>query len=242
VAVHTDEPGTQDMRLTLSFQVSAPVMVRPNGRIIIATVEGRPVDRWLRLTADGIPRLEITGIQNPASALIEITSGHVGEGARPAGLSNAAPGDVWVRLHVGADATATHADGVLALTTNHPERPRIEVPIQVRIRPLISPRPATVVLGDGSSPRQPRSVVVRLGHNEGKPFTIKGIHSSMPDLVAAEQLSSGAQVSHLVRIALKGGENATLPAKEATATVRVLTDEPARPEVVIAVQVRPAGS
>ncbi len=237
VSVHTDEPGSAEIRLSFSYRVSAPVVVRPQGRIIISGIEGRPLDRWLRLTGDAETPLEITRIDNPAPQLLEITSGRVGEGERPEGLSNVRPGDVWVRLHVGSGTSASELDGVVTLATNHPERPLIKVPFQVRIRPLISAAPATVELRAGSDPRQPHSVVVRLGHNGGKPFQIKGIQSSLPDVIEATQLSSGSQVSHLVRIALVAADPSIVPPPGLSATVSVSTDEPARPEITIAVEV-----
>ncbi len=237
VTVHTDEPGSEDLRLSFSYQVSAPVVVRPNGRVIVAGVEGRQIDRWLRLTGDADTPLELTRIDNPAPTLLQITSGRVGEGDRPEGLSNVAPGDVWVRLHVAPEVTASEFDGVVKLATNHPERPLIQVPVQVRIRPLISAAPKTVDLSTGSDPRQPHSMVVRLGHNGGKPFRITGMLSSVPELVGATQVSSGSQVSHLIRIALVASDMSKVPSSGVSATVRVATDEPARPEVVIPVEV-----
>jgi histidinol dehydrogenase len=36
VSVHTDEPGSQDLRLSFSYKVSAPVVVRPHGQVIVA--------------------------------------------------------------------------------------------------------------------------------------------------------------------------------------------------------------
>ncbi len=240
VTVHTDEPGSEDIRLSFSYQVLAPVLVRPQGRLIMAGIEGRPLDRWLRLTGHGETPLEVTRIDNPAPKRLLITSGRVGEGERPQGLSDVRPGDIWIHLQVRSEATASDFSGILKLATNNPERPLIEVPVQVRIRPLISASPTTVELTVGDDRHEPKSIVVRLGHNGGKPFRITGIQSSEPDLITVTQLSTGSQVSHLVRLTLVAAATSKVPPAGVTATVRVATDEPVRPEVTIPVEVHAA--
>lgn len=237
VRVFTDEPGVREISLRFSVRVVAPVIVVPAGLIVVTGIEGRAIERVVMLRrGDGAP-LTIRRLENPLDEVLVATTGRVGvagDASPPALPGHARPGDTWLRLAVAGESGTFDREGAVVLETDHPERPRIEIAVRVRTLPVIEVSPPVARVS--TAPEPGSAVVVRLGHNGGRPFRILAVDSSSPELVTARAVGlERASVIQHVRVeavATAGG------AHQGTITVR--TDDPGQPEVVFGVEVVPA--
>ena len=85
------------------------------------------------------------------------------------------------------------AAGTLALLTDHPHYPRIEIPVSVEIRADIVAVPAEIVWKPGASGQPPvQYLIVRTTQN--KDFKVTGIDVSVPDLPTAIQSAKSSWV------------------------------------------------
>ncbi len=83
VSVTTDAPGSEHIKLLVSFEVVAAIRITPNPSIYIATTEGRPSrSRVLLRRLDSQP-LEITKIDGVLPKLFEVHVDPVEPGESP---------------------------------------------------------------------------------------------------------------------------------------------------------------
>ncbi len=238
IRVVTDAPGASELLLKFTLKVSAPIVVIPTGRIIVAGIEGRPVHRLLLMRRnDGLP-LELGEIDNGLSGMLEVSFGRVGTGhAAPPVPASALPGDVWLQLAVPEGSAAVDREGVVTVATNHVDRAQVEIPVLVRTMPLIAVTPETVRLQVGADPGS-SAAVVRLAHNGGRPFRVLAVESWRPDLVTARAVGVDApSIFHHVRVEAVDGASTAAGGVGGAITVR--TDDPARPTVTFRVEVVP---
>jgi hypothetical protein len=254
VVVQTDAPGAEQLRLVVSFNVVTPIVVSPSHRVYLNTVEGQTrTERVLLHRADGEP-LQVT-LEEPAlgggleARVQPFEAGAAGSDSGPAGVA----GDQWLEVTIGDGAQPMNHSGVIALATNQPELPRLEIPLIVRIRPLIDVRPSLVQLWlpDGGPDRT--TALVRLSHVGRQQFEITAVEVADPSTITAQVVSGGPQQLHSLRVAL--ADDVSLDVEVLRTSLRVLTSEAAKPELLVPVEVharnralrptsasRPAGS
>lgn len=227
VSVRTDSPELPSLTLRFSVKVEAPIVFKPNNRLVVSTVEGEEGRRRVLLHRIDGGELEILSADTGDPSLDAVAS-PVDEKERRNDFE-ALPGDVWLDLVVPADAPLGSKTGKLRLTTNHPAARSFDVPYAMRVRPLIESRPVGARLwpspsgsGDGYS------AFLTLNRNGGGSFAISDARSSHPEIFSAAVVSTEAGQRQILRVDLSeelspGGVTGTLEG-----WIEITTDIPER--------------
>jgi hypothetical protein len=237
IAVDTDDPDNQVIRLTMTFSVSSPIVVLPQLRVYLDTVAGAAeLERVLLHRTDGKPlQVSARTVDLPAGVHVDVVPVREKETA-PEG-PEAVPGDVWLQTRVEADTSPGLYRGSLAVHTDHPDLPELELPTSVRVRPLIEARPDVVQLWVSPDEGRSRSALLRVQHNGSGTFSITGIEVGDPELIKVTRMDDGSSRLHNVRVDLVGAvEPADLDAAS-TIPVVIHTDDPEASTVRVAVRV-----
>lgn len=236
ISVETDAAGAEHLRLRVTFSVVTPIEATPAHRVYVNTLEGAAkTQRVLLHRADGEP-LELTMEKATINdgVTIEILPG-APDGNPEAGLPAAQAGDQWLVVTVDGTSGALDHSGAVVLATNDPKAPRLEIPLIVRVRPLIDVRPSPVRLWPPDGGPDGTSALVRLGHGGRVKFEINSLEVDNPELVSAELVSQGAQQIHSIRVALKDG--VTVEGQKLQTSVRIATSDRAKPVVKLPVEI-----
>jgi hypothetical protein len=237
ISVQTDAPGAENLRLVVNFNVVTPIVATPAHRVYINTLEGNPkTHRVLLHRADG-ESLELA-LEKPVGrdgVQVELVSAE--PGVADAGMPPAQSGDQWLVVTADGISGGSDYNDVIVLTTNDPKAPRLELPLVVRVRPLIDVRPNPVRLWPPDGGPDGSSALVRLGHGGRLKFEIRGVEVADPSLISAEVVSQGAQQIHSLRVALKDG--VAVDGKKLQTSVRISTSDRAKPVVELPVDIFP---
>jgi hypothetical protein len=236
IAVRTDAKGLLNLNLRFSVEVRAPIVFKPNNRLVISTVEGQETrKRVLLRRADG-EALEVLSADTGDLTLVAVTEPVVKK--ERTNDYEAAPGDVWLELVLPADSPTGSRTGKLRLSTNDPIAKSFEVPFAVRVRPLIDFRPDGVRLwptpsrsGDGYS------AFVNLNRNGEGNFTITGIDVSHPEIFLAAVVSSEPAGRQTVRVELAEGLGPEAINGTIDGWIVISTDDPIRSKLEVPVVV-----
>jgi hypothetical protein len=237
ISVQTDAPGAENLRLVVNFNVVTPIVATPAHRVYINTLEGNPkTHRVLLHRADG-ESLELA-LEKPVGrdgVQVELVAAE--PGVADAGMPPAQSGDQWLVVTADGISGGSDYNDVIVLTTNDPKAPRLELPLVVRVRPLIDVRPNPVRLWPPDGGPDGSSALVRLGHGGRLKFEIRGVEVADPSLISAEVVSQGAQQIHSLRVALKDG--VAVDGKKLQTSVRISTSDRAKPVVELPVDIFP---
>jgi len=236
IAVRTDAKSVLNLNLRFSVEVRAPIVFKPNSRLVISTVEGEEArKRVLLRRADG-EALQILSADAGDPTLSVITEPVVKK--ERTNDYEAAPGDVWLELVLPADSPTGSRTGKLRLSTNDPIASSFEVPFAMRVRTLIEYRPDGVRLwptpsrsGDGYS------AFVNLNRNGEGSFTITGIDVSHPDVFSAAVVSSEPARRQTVRVELAEGLGPEAINGTIEGWIEINTDDPVRKKLEVPVVV-----
>ncbi len=234
IAVLTDDADNKNLRLRFSVDVRAPIVFKPNSRLVVSTVEGKETSKRVLLRrADG-ETLEILSTETDDQRLLVAIEPVVKK--ERTNEHEAAPGDVWLELALPADAPIGSRAGKLRLATNDPVAKSFEVPVAVRVRPLIAHRPDGVRLwptpsrsGDGYS-----GFVNLTRAGEGS-FTITGIDVSHPEVFSAAAISAEPAGRQTVRVELAAGLGPEAITSTIEGWIEIRTDDPVRTKVEVPV-------
>jgi hypothetical protein len=144
-------------------------------------------------------------------------------------------GDVIVEASLDKVKGAFQKSVSLRLTTNHPEEPEIEIPVTLRVRPLIEARPAQVRLTVDPNAPAALGTMFRLTHNGGDNFEIKSVEVSQPDYLVVTQVTTGALRSHNIKVDFKEGLE-KLPST-LNGVIKIKTSDPMAGEIDVPVNV-----
>lgn len=209
ITVQTDDPQTPVLRLSLAYTAVNPILGTPSLRLYLNTVEGESDSVRVRLhREDGQPleaRIVDLNVGDGVSVAVDPVADGKATGASPIETS----GDLWVVAETVAGSGALNQNGAVVLATNHPEVPKLEIPVYVRVRPLIEVRPNPVKLWPASGGPHGTSAHIRLSHSARKPFTVTGVDVSDPNLISARTTSQPDRSIQAVEIALADGVELT---------------------------------
>ena len=232
--MQTDAPGAENLRLTVSFNAITPIDAVPANRVYLNGIEGSSiVERVLLRRADGQPlEARLVGTTLEQGVRVDLAPAQGTEEA--VGRLTPQPGDQWLVATMESAAAGSH-DGLITIATNDPRAPTLELPLMVRIRPMIEARPSPVRLWPADGGPSGASMLVRLSHSGRSAFEVTGIEVADPKLVGAKLESSGSQQIHSIRVTLAEGVAVT----EGTlrTTVRIATSDPTRPLLELPVEV-----
>jgi hypothetical protein len=233
ISVTTDAPSAKTLQLKMSFEVVAPIVVRPSNRIVVNQVEGekRPVTALLH-RGDGEP-LEVQRVEVGNPSIIQVTS----RPARAGQPHGAADGDVWIEVSVPPGAETGNRVERLKVHTNHPDMPVLELRASVRVRGLIEPIPAQVHLWLVEGRAAGRSSLVQLRHNRGEAFEIKSIEVTHPELFSAAPLTTDAQSLHRLKLELASTVDAASLQSPVRGAINLEITDPDRPKVEVPVMI-----
>ena len=202
VAVSTDSPSARQLTLRLSLDVVAPIIMLPRPSLmLVAPVGTQTSDRLLLRRSDGKP-LEVNKIDISIPDTFTLETIEVKDEAEEYKRIKAQPGDLWLQ------ATALPQDGNTSrsvqavLHTNHPEQPKLQVPLILRVREAIEALPTTVQIRVRDGKALGRQVNATIRSNTRERFEITGIEVSHPDVFTAAALTKGEQTAHTLRIQL----------------------------------------
>lgn len=205
ISVLTDASGAQNLRLEIAMNVVTPVQVLPSNRVYLQTVAGGVGEQRVILRrSDGLPLL----VEDPVSrvgAWVDFEIETVTSAKKLDNGLEALPGDVVLVAELRSEAEAVNRSGSVQLRTNDPNAPVVEIPVTLRVRPLIEPRPQQVQILLSTIQTEGRSTVVRVTHNGGVAFRITEVSSSQPEAFTAGPATDGERTTHNVWIRFADG-------------------------------------
>jgi hypothetical protein len=225
----------------VSFTAVTPIEAMPAFRLYFNGVEGSTIsERVLLHRADGQP-LDARLVGTTLERGITVELAPVQGGEEPVGRLTPQPGDQWLVATLESAAAGNH-DGMITLATNDPRASKLELPLIVRVRPVIEMRPSPVRLWPADGGPSGTSMLVRLSHSQRSAFEVTGIEVADPKLVSAKLDSSGSQQIHSLRVTL--AEGVTVAEGTLRTTVRIATSDSTRPllELPVEVSVRHQGA
>ena len=239
IAVRTDAEGAVNLNLRFSVEVRAPIVFKPNNRLVISAVEGQETrKRVLLRRADG-EKLEILSAETGDPTLLAVATPVVKK--ERTNDYEAAPGDVWLELVLPADSPTGSRTGRLRLSTNDPVAPSFEVPFAMRVKPLIEYRPDGVRLWPTPSRSgEGYSGFVNLSRNGEGYFTVTGVDVSHPEVFSAAVVSSEAAQRQTVRVELAHDLGPEAISGTIEGWIEISTDDAVRPELAVPVIVAPS--
>ncbi len=199
IVVALDDPDTKSLNLTLSFTVEAMIEIRPRPQIYVNAVAGSAAEgRILLHRTDGEP-LEITEIRFDKEGISLAALPHDPKAAAQPGFKPQ-EGDIWLTASVGADAAPGQFTGNAWLTTNHPKMKEMEIPVTVRLRPVMEVRPERLQLWIQEGAGAQQGTLFRMVHNREEGFEVVGIDVEDEGLVVATLLDKGESRAHSIRV------------------------------------------
>jgi hypothetical protein len=165
-SVSSNDPNQRNARIYLSINVRPHIIVEPAPRILLTGVVGEDLRRVVLIRSADDQPLEITGVETNLGSVIDYTLNRKEDGRR-------------YELEVAVKSTGTQvSSGFLELSTNHPVKKALKLPVLVRVNPELEVRPAAITFRKrsiaGSKERQFKRVLTVV-NNRGKPFQVRGL-------------------------------------------------------------------
>lgn len=166
--VKSNDTRHQSLNLSLSADIRSYIVVEPALRAVLQGVVGDEIRQvlWIR-AGDGYP-IEIREVSTNMSQWLDykLLPKEGGHGY-----------DLEVRSKVKTQASA---GGYLRLVTNHPRKPELTVPVQLRVRPEFETLPPEIAFGRVSVPEAPSSAArvmksVTLVDNRGRVIRVRDL-------------------------------------------------------------------
>lgn len=163
--VRSNDPRQQSLNLSLSADIRTYIVIEPAPRAVLQGVVGDDIRQVLQLRAgDGYP-LEIRE-----------TSTNIGQWLDYRLVSKGGNHQYDLELRSKAQTQAS-AGGYIRLVTNHPKRPEVTIPVQLRVRPELEVLPPEITFGRVTVPASGEKVmrVVTLVDNRGKIIRVRDL-------------------------------------------------------------------
>lgn len=200
ITVFTDDPASSPLRLEVRMDVELPIEILPSPRLYLqALVTGGEPQQLLLRRTDGRP-LQLSDPVSRVGAWVDFRIETVDHERRlPNGL-DARPGDALITATVREGTEAISRSGTLQLRTNHDRMPVLEIPVTLRVRPMVELQPSEVRLVDGSTRPGTSSTLVRVTHNSGARFRVRSVDVADTGVVEAGVATEGARSTHTIWI------------------------------------------
>jgi len=165
-SVYSNDPNQQNAKIYLSIDVRPYIIVEPAARILLSGIVGEDLRRVVHIRSADDQPLEITGVETNLGSVIDYTLNRKEDGRR-------------YELEVAVKSTGTQVSrGFLELSTNHPVKKELKLPVLVRVNPELEVRPAVITFRErsraGSKGKQFKRVLTVV-NNRGKPFQVRGL-------------------------------------------------------------------
>jgi hypothetical protein len=229
VAVTTDFPQMRQMTLRLTLESVAAITITPRPSLMVmATVGSDASERLLLHRGDGQPLLVDKIEVNPPDIFTVSLIPAEGKN-KEYGRLVGQPGDLWLTASVLPQQNVGSKNANAVLHTNHPDQPKLTVPLTARVRELIEVMPTTaqIRLRDGKALGRYTSATLR--SNTRQAFEVTSIEVAHPEVYTATCLTKGARTSHTIRIQLAAELDESTLNLPYHGKVKIGTSEPGKP-------------
>lgn len=237
ISVATDAPNAKSLRLSFKFAVETVISMTPRPQIFTNAIVGDQASgRILMHRTDG-KKLEILAVRYESSDIEVVALPFDPKAENPAGFKPV-DGDVWLVAKANESIGPGNHSLKVWLTTNHPKLTEVEVPVTMRIRPLISAHPEQVRLWFQGEGLGVRGTLFRVNHNGGADFEVKSVKAEDETLVTVSLVDEGLARMHSIRVeASTNLKGADLGKQGRTTEVVIKTSDPKQPEIRVPVLV-----
>jgi hypothetical protein len=209
IAVTTNDPVQPNASLTIAFDVKMPVAQYPPGTIALPTTIGDKATATVHFRRDDGQPLEVglaDGASLPAGVAARFERVEAADPSAPGIPGGSKPGDVKAILSFGPADAATQQNASLALKTNHPARPAINLPLWIRVAAPLEPYPPTVsILIQGGAAAAYGRVDLRAAGAQQFEVTGLAVEGDLPG-ATVRSLNSGLAGVHPLEIAVRGND------------------------------------
>jgi hypothetical protein len=163
--VKSNDPHQQRLSLSLSADIRTYIVVEPAPRAVLQGVVGDNIRQVLQIRAgDGYP-LQIRETSTNLSQWLDYKV-----------VSKGGNHQYDLELQSKAQSQAS-AGGYIRLVTNHPKKPEVTIPVQVRVRPELEVLPPEITFGRVTGPPSGGKMmrVATLVDNRGKSVRVRGL-------------------------------------------------------------------
>lgn len=237
ISVATDAPNAKSLRLSFKFTVETIISMSPRPQIFTNAIVGEQASGRILMHRNDGKKLEILAVRYESSD-IEVVALPVDlKGENPPGFK-LVDGDVWLIANAKEGAGPGNHSIKVWLTTNHPKLTEVEIPVTMRIKPLISAHPDQVRLWFQGEGLGARGTLFRVNHNGGADFEVKSVKVEDDTLVTASLVGEGLARMHSIRVEASADiKAADLGQKGKTTEVVIKTSDPNQPEIRVPVLV-----
>lgn len=162
--VKSNDPRRQSLSLSLSAEIRSHIVVEPTRVALLQGVVGDDIRQVLRIRAgDGYP-LEISKLSSNMDQWLDYK------------LAAEKGGHVYDLEVRSKSKVQTTAGGYMLLVTNHPKKPELTLPVQLRVRPEFDVVPPVVAFGRVTVPSSAGEKVMRavtLMDNRGRNIRVR---------------------------------------------------------------------
>lgn len=176
ITLDTSDPDAPQLVLQFKFTVTAPVSIWPAQQINLQGVQGDSVmQEFIFKRPDGQP-LELSDAQigNAKGVSVElekVTEANADPANNPSGAHS---GDWRVRVILDDASQPRREAGDLKLTTNHPDRKNVTMPLQIQVTPVLQITPSRVDLRVEPQGR-PATITIDMRNNGYRVFLVTGL-------------------------------------------------------------------
>jgi hypothetical protein len=162
--VFSNAANQRTASLYLTINVRNHIIVEPGPKIMLRGIVGEDIERTLRIHAADDRPLKITVVKSNLGSVIDYK------------LNPKKDGRLY-ELEVKVKSTGKRiSSGFLVLSTNHPEKKELKLPIHVRVNPVLKVIPDKVAFRKRlAAKNQGRTLkqVLTIVNNRGKPFRVE---------------------------------------------------------------------
>ncbi len=222
------------MRIT--FNVVAPLIVKPPGKIYLQAISGRNAEKRLLLHRTDNKPLAVPKLTSGMPDLIKLKVSEASVDDAVPGLKPR-PGDLWLDVSMQASGGQLTRATKIRLETNHPDAAVFELPVTVRVRGMIEATPKNVQLWLTGTRTKAQSRGLRLTHNGNEKFTITKVEVSDPEMFTATVKEKEPAKWQTVMVQLAEGVDPEAIKAPVRGTLTVYTSDPKVPIVEVEVSV-----
>jgi hypothetical protein len=184
-----------------------PVAQYPPGTIALPTTIGDKATATVTFRRDDGQPLEIAladSVVPPPGVEVRFERVEAADPAAPGIPGGSKPGDVKATLSFGPVDAATQQNASLALKTNHPARPTVNLPLWIRVAAPLEPYPPTVsIVAQGGAVAAYGRVDLRASGAQQFEVTGLAVEGDLPG-ATVRSLNPGMAGVHPVEIAVTG--------------------------------------